>query len=134
MHCPFRYRYLCGPASQPSQCGHWPKLQGNDQSWSDFPGQGQHGLEKTKQCTECHHAPFTIWALSEGKKQGYSVDEKELADLTAWAVAKGHPCQNRRKSGQTNRPKRGTAAFWRWGSKLKAPRKHRMGLENSSRL
>jgi squalene-hopene/tetraprenyl-beta-curcumene cyclase len=49
--------------------------------------------KKTKQCTECHHAPFTIWALSEGKKQGYSVDEKELADLTAWAVAKDIPAK-----------------------------------------
>jgi squalene-hopene/tetraprenyl-beta-curcumene cyclase len=44
--------------------------------------------KKTKQCAECHHAPFTIWALSAGKKQGYAVDEKALADLTAWAVAK----------------------------------------------
>jgi hypothetical protein len=49
--------------------------------------------KKTKQCTECHHAPFTIWALSEGKKQGYMVDEKELADLTAWAVAKDIPAK-----------------------------------------
>src|SRR5262249_6051019 len=48
---------------------------------------------KTKQCAECHHAPFTIWALSEGKKRGYTVDEKELADLTAWAVAKDIPAK-----------------------------------------
>jgi squalene-hopene/tetraprenyl-beta-curcumene cyclase len=49
--------------------------------------------KKTKQCAECHHAPFTIWALSEGKKQGYTVDEKELADLLAWAVAKDIPAK-----------------------------------------
>ena len=49
--------------------------------------------KKTKQCAECHHAPFTIWALSEGKKQGYTVDEKELADQTAWAVAKDIPAK-----------------------------------------
>jgi hypothetical protein len=49
---------------------------------------------KTKQCAECHHAPFTIWALSEGKKQGYSIDEKELADLTAWAIAKDIPAKS----------------------------------------
>jgi hypothetical protein len=48
---------------------------------------------KTKQRAECHHAPFTIWALSEGKKQGYTVDEKGLADLTAWAVAKDIPAK-----------------------------------------
>jgi hypothetical protein len=49
--------------------------------------------KKTKQCAECHHAPFTIWALSEGKKRGYLVDEKELADLTAWAIAKDIPAK-----------------------------------------
>jgi hypothetical protein len=45
--------------------------------------------KKTRQCTECHHAPFTVWALNEGKNQGYAVDEQALADLTAWAVTKG---------------------------------------------
>jgi squalene-hopene/tetraprenyl-beta-curcumene cyclase len=48
---------------------------------------------KTKQCAECHHAPFTIWALNEGKKGGYPVDDKELADLTAWAVARDIPAK-----------------------------------------
>src|SRR5262249_53703792 len=38
-------------------------------------------------------APFTIWALGEGKKQGYTVDEKALADLTAWALAKDIPAK-----------------------------------------
>jgi Squalene-hopene cyclase C-terminal domain/Prenyltransferase and squalene oxidase repeat len=42
------------------------------------------------QCAECHHAPFTIWALNEGKKQGYTVDDKALADLTSWVVTKDH--------------------------------------------
>ena len=26
--------------------------------------------KEKRQCAECHHAPFTIWALNEGKKQG----------------------------------------------------------------
>jgi hypothetical protein len=56
---------------------------------------------KTKQCAECHHAPFAIWALSEGKKQGYTVDEKELADLTVWAVANDFPAK-------TKQPKEGS--------------------------
>jgi hypothetical protein len=47
--------------------------------------------KEAKQCTECHHAPFTVWALGEAKKQGYKVDEKALADLTAWAVARDIP-------------------------------------------
>src|SRR5262249_48264106 len=46
-----------------------------------------------RQCAECHHAPFTIWALNEGKKQGYAIDEKALTDLTAWAVAKDIPAK-----------------------------------------
>src|SRR5437868_1649590 len=42
--------------------------------------------KEKRQCAECHHAPFTIWALNEGKKQGYPVDERALADLTSWVV------------------------------------------------
>ena len=40
----------------------------------------------SKKCYECHHAPFTIWALNEGKKHGYAVDEKVLADLSSWVA------------------------------------------------
>jgi squalene-hopene/tetraprenyl-beta-curcumene cyclase len=46
--------------------------------------------KEQRQCAECHHAPFTIWALSEGKKRGYAVDEKALADLTSWVLTKDH--------------------------------------------
>ena len=42
--------------------------------------------KQSKQCYECHHAPFTIWALNEGKKQGYAVDEDVLAEMTSWVV------------------------------------------------
>jgi hypothetical protein len=31
--------------------------------------------------------------LNEGKKQGYAVDENELADLIAWSVAKEIPAK-----------------------------------------
>lgn len=55
---------------------------------------------KSKQCAECHHAPFTIWALSEGKKRGYTVDEKELSDLTTWALAKDIPAKSIAKPKQ----------------------------------
>src|SRR6476646_6758365 len=44
--------------------------------------------KEARKCASCHHIPFTIWALSEGKKQGYAVDETALAELTAWVVAK----------------------------------------------
>src|SRR5262245_50135250 len=44
--------------------------------------------KQTRKCAECHHAPFTIWALNEGKKRGYAVDEKALAELTDWVVGK----------------------------------------------
>jgi hypothetical protein len=56
--------------------------------------------KETRRCAECHHAPFTIWALNEGKKQGYAVDEKALADLTAWAVAKDLPARTVAKPEQ----------------------------------
>src|SRR5207253_514313 len=46
--------------------------------------------KQKRQCAECHHAPFTIWALNEGKKQGYAVDEKALADLASWVLSKDH--------------------------------------------
>jgi hypothetical protein len=46
--------------------------------------------KEKRQCAECHHAPFTIWALSEGKKRGHAVDEKALADLTSWVLTKDH--------------------------------------------
>ena len=34
---------------------------------------------------------MTLWSLNEAKKQGYAVDEKALADLTAWVLAKDDP-------------------------------------------
>lgn len=46
--------------------------------------------KESKQCYECHHAPFTIWALNEGKKQGYTVDEEALADLTSWVLGEDY--------------------------------------------
>jgi len=46
--------------------------------------------KKSKQCYECHHAPFTIWALNEAKKQGYAVDEDVLADMTSWVVGEDY--------------------------------------------
>jgi hypothetical protein len=48
---------------------------------------------QSKQCYECHHAPFTIWALNEGKRQGYVVDEKVLAETTSWVVGKDYLAQ-----------------------------------------
>ena len=49
--------------------------------------------KESKQCYECHHAPFTIWALNEGKKQGYAVDEDVLADMTSWVVGEDYLAQ-----------------------------------------
>ena len=44
--------------------------------------------KETRKCASCHHAPMTIWALSEARSRGFAIDEKALADLTAWAIAK----------------------------------------------
>jgi squalene-hopene/tetraprenyl-beta-curcumene cyclase len=57
-------------------------------------------FRETKKCAECHHAPFTIWALNEGKRRGYTIDDKALADLTAWAVAREIPAKAPPKTGQ----------------------------------
>ena len=46
--------------------------------------------KESKKCYECHHAPFTIWALNEGKKQGYAVDEDVLATMTSWVVGEDY--------------------------------------------
>src|SRR5580658_8117837 len=35
-------------------------------------------------CATCHHGTMTVWALSEAKNQGYSIDVKALADTTEW--------------------------------------------------
>src|SRR5262245_58082161 len=39
-----------------------------------------------RKCASCHHVPMGIWSLSEAKKRGYSVDEKAVAELTAWVI------------------------------------------------
>jgi squalene-hopene/tetraprenyl-beta-curcumene cyclase len=56
-------------------------------------------FKETRKCAECHHAPFTIWALNEGKRRGYAVDEKALSELTAWAAAKDIPTKTPPKQG-----------------------------------
>jgi squalene-hopene/tetraprenyl-beta-curcumene cyclase len=48
---------------------------------------------ESRKCYECHHAPFTIWALNEAKNQGYAVDEQVLADMTSWVVGKDYLAQ-----------------------------------------
>src|SRR5436190_2765526 len=52
----------------------------------DFLAKDSVAWKKTKQCFECHHAPFTIWALNEGKQQGYQVDEQVLSEMTSWVL------------------------------------------------
>ncbi len=36
----------------------------------------------TRKCAACHHVPMPLWALSEAKRQGYTIDEKFVADTT----------------------------------------------------
>jgi hypothetical protein len=55
-----------------------------------FLAQDSVKFKESKQCYECHHAPFTIWALNEAKKQGYTVDEKVLADMTSWVLGEDY--------------------------------------------
>jgi len=43
--------------------------------------------KETRKCASCHHIPFTLWSLNEARRAGYVVDEKALAELTAFSVA-----------------------------------------------
>jgi len=43
--------------------------------------------KENRKCASCHHVPMTLWSLNEARRSGYAVDEKALADLTAFSVA-----------------------------------------------
>jgi hypothetical protein len=49
--------------------------------------------KQDRQCASCHHTPMTLWAFNEARKQGYQVNAKTLAELTAWAVDKDDPAK-----------------------------------------
>ena len=46
-----------------------------------------------RKCSSCHHAPMAIWTLNEAKRRGYTVDDKAVAELTAWVLAKDDPAK-----------------------------------------
>jgi hypothetical protein len=64
-----------------------------------FLARGSLGFKETRECAECHHAPFTIRALKEGKRRGYAVDETALAVLTAGGASKDIPTKTPPKPG-----------------------------------
>jgi hypothetical protein len=35
---------------------------------------------KTRGCAACHHAPMSLWALSEAERHGYAIDKKFMTD------------------------------------------------------
>lgn len=37
-------------------------------------------------CAACHHGPMYLWSVSVAKRQGYSVDESLLQELTRWLM------------------------------------------------
>jgi squalene-hopene/tetraprenyl-beta-curcumene cyclase len=67
-----------------------PDVKGTIDRGLAFLGKDNLAWKEKKKCAECHHASFTIWALNEGKQQGYAVDEKALTDLTSWVVSKDY--------------------------------------------
>jgi squalene-hopene/tetraprenyl-beta-curcumene cyclase len=67
-----------------------PSLKGTINRGLAFLAKDNLAWKATRKCAECHHAPFTIWALNEGKKQGYAVDDKALAEMTSWVVSKDY--------------------------------------------
>lgn len=49
--------------------------------------------KETKKCASCHHAPMAIWTLNEAQKLGFGGDEKAVAELSAWVMAKDNPAK-----------------------------------------
>lgn len=39
---------------------------------------------ETKKCATCHHGTMTVWAMSEAKRQGYTVAPETFADTLQW--------------------------------------------------
>jgi squalene-hopene/tetraprenyl-beta-curcumene cyclase len=39
---------------------------------------------KERKCATCHHGTMTVWALSEARRQGFSVTPETLADVAKW--------------------------------------------------
>jgi hypothetical protein len=76
---------LDAPAQEPDV-----DVKGTINKGLDFLAKDSLTWKESKQCYECHHAPFTIWALNEAKKQGYTVDEKVLDEMTSWVVGKDY--------------------------------------------
>lgn len=77
-----------------------PSVKGTIDRGLAFLAKDSLAFRETKQCAECHHAPFTIWALNEGKRRGYAVDDKALAELTSWAAAKDIRAKTPPQQGQ----------------------------------
>lgn len=60
--------------------------------------------KENRKCASCHHTPMTLWAFHEAKRYGFAVDEKVLADLTAWALDKNDPAQIHPKQPEPKEP------------------------------
>src|SRR5262245_27581064 len=67
-----------------------PDVKGTINRGLTFLAKDNLAWKEKRKCAECHHAPFTIWALNEGKNKGYAVDEKALAEMTSWVVGKDY--------------------------------------------
>ena len=76
-----------------------PNVKGTIDRGLAFLAKDSLAFREMKKCAECHHAPFTIWALNEGKRRSYAVDDKALADLTSWAATKDIPAKTPPQQG-----------------------------------
>lgn len=65
-----------------------PDVKGTIERGLTFLAKDNLAWKVKRKCAECHHAPFTIWALNEGKKQGYAVDDKALSEMNSWVASK----------------------------------------------
>src|SRR5262245_10377599 len=43
--------------------------------------------KEVKKCASCHHVPMMVWAMNDAKNKGFAVNDKVLAEITAWMTA-----------------------------------------------
>lgn len=67
-----------------------PNVKGTIERGLNFLAKDNLAWKVKRKCAECHHAPFTIWALNEGKKQGYAVDDNALTEMNSWVASKDY--------------------------------------------
>lgn len=41
---------------------------------------------RNNECAACHHGPMYLWSVNVARRQGYDVNEQQLAEMTDWLL------------------------------------------------